>query len=94
MLPNCQFSCQDCENEADEVYVDPELCGTGEKSDCCDSHPSCAHWASVGECERNRNYMMLNCMLSCDSCITDPVARQLAKRLGQFWCRAQISFTL
>ncbi|RCN28425.1 shTK domain protein, partial [Ancylostoma caninum] len=96
MLPNCQFSCQDCENEPDEFSMDPELCGTGEKSGCCDFHPSCPHWASVCECKRNRNYMQLNCMLSCNTCITDPdpIAKQLAKRLGQFWCRAQISFTL
>ncbi|RCN50927.1 shTK domain protein [Ancylostoma caninum] len=95
MLPNCQFSCQDCENEPDEPFVDPELCGTGEKSDCCDFHASCPHWASVGECTRNRNYMHMNCMLSCNTCLTDPdpIVRQLAKRLGQFWCRAQTYFT-
>ncbi|EYC00648.1 hypothetical protein Y032_0114g454 [Ancylostoma ceylanicum] len=60
------------------------VCGTGAQSDCCDSHPSCPYWASVGECTRNRNYMQLNCMRSCDTCLKDPFARHLARRSGQF----------
>mmetsp|Transcript_13067 Transcript_13067/g.24006 ORF Transcript_13067/g.24006 Transcript_13067/m.24006 type:complete len:501 (+) Transcript_13067:57-1559(+) len=35
---------------------------------CEDKEPDCKGWASMGECEKNPNYMINNCAISCDSC--------------------------
>ncbi|EPB71949.1 shTK domain protein [Ancylostoma ceylanicum] len=45
-------------------------CGTGKDSRCCDKEPSCAVWASYGECDENPNYMLSKCKLSCHACRT------------------------
>lgn len=39
---------------------------------CPNNHPDCAYWASVGECERNPDYMLVNCMESCGACQGPP----------------------
>ena len=31
-----------------------------------DKHDSCTYWASVGECEKNKGYMIKNCEFSCN----------------------------
>jgi|Transcript_41620 hypothetical protein len=45
--------------------------GSGKRADrsCTDRHTSCAHWASVGECQKNRPYMGAICSESCGWCI-------------------------
>ena len=48
-------------NEDDELTEDDD-------ADCVDSNDSCQYWASIGECDKNPNYMLGNCELSCDSC--------------------------
>lgn len=30
-----------------------------------DNHASCAQWAAAGECNKNPNYMLANCQVSC-----------------------------
>jgi len=35
---------------------------------CVDLHPSCASWASQGECTHNPAYMLHNCKASCGHC--------------------------
>lgn len=35
---------------------------------CTDSDDNCKYWASVGECEKNPNYMLYNCRKSCNTC--------------------------
>eukprot|EP00962_Isochrysis_galbana_P008292 scaffold2267_cov112-Isochrysis_galbana.AAC.4 len=37
-------------------------------SDCLDTDPSCAEWASEGECDANPEYMKTSCPVSCDAC--------------------------
>ena len=37
-------------------------------SQCADRHDQCKGFASVGECERNPGWMVINCPRSCDSC--------------------------
>ncbi|KAI8485971.1 hypothetical protein Bbelb_362920 [Branchiostoma belcheri] len=37
-------------------------------SACKDEHLSCPHWANIGECDVNPNYMLVNCRLSCGIC--------------------------
>ena len=39
-------------------------------SDCADRNAACAYWASVGECNKNPNYMRVNCKRACASCWT------------------------
>ena len=39
--------------------------------DCQDSNENCSYWASVGECDANPGYMLVNCKMSCDQCSTD-----------------------
>ncbi|KAI8511720.1 hypothetical protein Bbelb_108200 [Branchiostoma belcheri] len=38
------------------------------RTDCSDSSPHCAYWASIGECESTPGYMLPNCPLSCGHC--------------------------
>lgn len=35
---------------------------------CDDKHDSCVHWASIGECENNPQYMLTNCLKACVKC--------------------------
>ena len=35
---------------------------------CVDNNDQCHGWASIGECEKNPNYMLNNCKLSCNVC--------------------------
>ena len=35
---------------------------------CSDSEPSCAAWATSGECAKNRDYMSQNCRKACGLC--------------------------
>lgn len=42
------------------------------KSGCSDSHENCGEWADIGECEKNRGYMMENCAQSCGLCDGKP----------------------
>ncbi|CAH1257391.1 ASTL [Branchiostoma lanceolatum] len=35
---------------------------------CEDEHASCSHWADIGECQANPNYMLNHCQLSCGVC--------------------------
>ncbi|XP_065060849.1 zinc metalloproteinase nas-15-like isoform X2 [Rhopilema esculentum] len=35
---------------------------------CVDNHSYCSYWASIGECQKNPNYMLTNCKKSCQRC--------------------------
>ena len=35
---------------------------------CLDTNPKCVEWARLGECEHAREYMNLNCKMSCHLC--------------------------
>ncbi|XP_066288084.1 prolyl 4-hydroxylase subunit alpha-3-like [Branchiostoma lanceolatum] len=35
---------------------------------CEDKNPSCPQWASMGECDANREFMLVSCRLSCGVC--------------------------
>ncbi|RCN30618.1 shTK domain protein [Ancylostoma caninum] len=71
MLPNCQLSCHNCKTDSNKPATRTSLCGTGNERNCCDKDPSCAQWASNGECSRNPEWMLSNCQLSCHNCKTD-----------------------
>lgn len=44
----------------------------GVRSDAIpDKHKDCQHWAEVGECDNNPNYMQGNCATSCEKVTTD-----------------------
>eukprot|EP00549_Striatella_unipunctata_P007896 CAMPEP_0118724462 /NCGR_PEP_ID=MMETSP0800-20121206/32590_1 /TAXON_ID=210618 ORGANISM="Striatella unipunctata, Strain CCMP2910" /NCGR_SAMPLE_ID=MMETSP0800 /ASSEMBLY_ACC=CAM_ASM_000638 /LENGTH=470 /DNA_ID=CAMNT_0006633037 /DNA_START=34 /DNA_END=1446 /DNA_ORIENTATION=- len=38
------------------------------REECKNRHELCAFWAVLGECEKNPNYMLLNCAPSCQTC--------------------------
>jgi|LakMenEpi03Aug12_release.lakeMendotaPanAssembly.Ray.scaffolds.fasta_scaffold32677_4 hypothetical protein len=42
-------------------------CGTGTIQRTPDSNKSCEYWASIGECNKNPNYMLQNCTTSCNN---------------------------
>jgi len=43
---------------------------------CDDVNDSCPHWASIGECEANKGYMVVECARSCRTChLRDPKVR-------------------
>ena len=48
--------------------------------ECEDSVPSCVGWAATGECERNQNYMRLECRRSCGVCKMPSAEDVLAER--------------
>ena len=35
---------------------------------CTNNHEDCEYWASIGGCGDNPEYMLNNCMSSCDTC--------------------------
>mmetsp|Transcript_13538 Transcript_13538/g.24526 ORF Transcript_13538/g.24526 Transcript_13538/m.24526 type:complete len:153 (-) Transcript_13538:1755-2213(-) len=39
------------------------------RENCNNSNELCAFWASVGECETNRSFMLKKCALSCRLCL-------------------------
>ena len=44
------------------------LLSGGGGGSCTDSNPSCASWASRGECQSNPKYMLKSCKKSCNAC--------------------------
>ncbi|XP_038073164.1 uncharacterized protein LOC119741479 [Patiria miniata] len=38
------------------------------EANCTDSHSSCEHWASIGECTANPSWMEARCQKSCHTC--------------------------
>lgn len=40
----------------------------GEPGMCDNMHTSCDHWASVGECDKNPDYMAASCARACGKC--------------------------
>ncbi|XP_033642569.1 high choriolytic enzyme 1-like [Asterias rubens] len=42
--------------------------GTTPTNNCVDNNVNCGYWARVGECQRNPNYMNVNCRRSCRIC--------------------------
>lgn len=39
-----------------------------DNDECQDENEKCAQWAAKGECEKNPNYMMISCKMSCLAC--------------------------
>jgi hypothetical protein len=37
------------------------------KVEAIDQNNDCSHWASIGECDKNPNYMLPNCTKSCNN---------------------------
>ena len=42
--------------------------GGGKNEDCKDDNAQCTTWAGRGECNKNPNYMLVSCKLSCKQC--------------------------
>jgi len=63
---------ENIENEDDD-YTDYEEVEEleDEKDACIDQEKECQYWGSIGECEKNRSYMLRFCPVSCDSCSQD-----------------------
>ncbi|KAL3798259.1 hypothetical protein HJC23_000173 [Cyclotella cryptica] len=54
-------------------YFDQEVMSRSEyehvRGSCRNEHELCAFWASVGECESNRVFMLQNCAAACRLCL-------------------------
>jgi len=59
-----------------------------ELTKCKDTHEECEHWASLGECDANPNYMRVNCARSCNSCpkrrVISAEEKELLERVSKF----------
>ncbi|CAL8095466.1 unnamed protein product [Orchesella dallaii] len=53
------------ESSSASVSTTTPLPDTGK---CTDNHKDCQRWASSGECQKNPNWMMVNCKYSCNQC--------------------------
>ncbi len=43
---------------------------------CQDRNTECGYWASIGECQKNEPYMLVQCKRSCSQCPIDPILIQ------------------
>ncbi|CAD5212435.1 unnamed protein product [Bursaphelenchus okinawaensis] len=51
---------------------------------CADKHDLCKFWSSIGECESNKDWMAINCKISCDKCNGSTICID-RHRLCSFW---------
>ena len=74
--------------------IEPEDEEAEELTNCEDTERECKYWASLGECDKNPNYMRVNCALSCDSCpkqrVISSEERQLLERVSKFGERQRV----
>ncbi len=50
-------------------FTEVESSGVEEQEETCsDSHDLCKFWSTIGECETNKDWMSINCKVSCDVC--------------------------
>ncbi|KAL3827323.1 hypothetical protein ACHAXA_005069 [Cyclostephanos tholiformis] len=54
--------------DADGSSPPGETTGILLRSECVDKEPRCPGWAAEGECDKNPDYMLLDCAVSCNSC--------------------------
>ena len=83
MKEYCPVACNYCEDGDDElvIEVDVELEERDDHPKCLDRELRCPYWASVGECQKNPNYMELHCAQSCGTC--DKAVPQIQRRRQQ-----------
>ena len=62
-----------------ELYL--EL-GTNPNHQCSDKNKDCGYWAKIGECNKNPDYMLTSCEVSCGSCHTKAFG---IIKSGQYW---------
>jgi len=60
--PTDDESCKNEEQQQNEERVPPR------PPPCLDTNPKCEEWARRGECEHAREYMHVNCKMSCHLC--------------------------
>jgi len=51
---------------------------------CGDLNMNCRYWASIGQCESNPGFMLINCRESCDACGPDPDCSDRNENCG-YW---------
>ncbi|XP_039255044.2 uncharacterized protein LOC120331930 [Styela clava] len=71
MLIICKKSCKVCTTKppgTTKPSTTTKQTTTGTNKPCIDENDSCARWASMGECEKNPDYMKDKCRKSCNSC--------------------------
>lgn len=49
-----------------KVLVDDKYSSV--RKDCLNRSPNCVFWASIGECEKTRDYMVVQCAPACQTC--------------------------
>lgn len=50
-----------------EVYAKPEYAAV--RDTCKNENPLCVFWVSIGECDRNRSFMIEKCTAACRLCL-------------------------
>ena len=60
-----------------EVFVDVKY--EKVRQECKNRHSQCAFWAGIGECEKNKSYMKVQCSAACKSCLLVDVNNRCPK---------------
>jgi glutathione peroxidase-family protein len=50
-----------------------------------DNHESCSHWAAAGECVKNPGYMLVNCVKSCNTVVSQTNQQNLLPVASSFY---------
>mmetsp|Transcript_15600 Transcript_15600/g.26594 ORF Transcript_15600/g.26594 Transcript_15600/m.26594 type:complete len:471 (+) Transcript_15600:99-1511(+) len=84
----CSANDESCAADNGHIEVEEEL------TECKDTNEECEHWASLGECDANPNYMQANCALSCNSCpkqrVISAEERKLVEDVSNFGERQRV----
>jgi len=59
MLTDCRKTCKLCRH----LKVVDEVVG-----ECADKNPECGRWAKMGECSKNKRFMLSSCSRACEVC--------------------------
>lgn len=84
LLTECPKTCRSCSHQ--------QLIGG--LLECRDTKDECAHWASLGECENNRRFMLSGCSRSCNVCQAKRVGCQRRNSVPGLRSPAGLSNTL
>jgi hypothetical protein len=79
MLTNCKLSCGKCQAPTSTTTSPSSTAMPPASKKCEDKDVQCPTWSSMGECETNPSWMLVNCELSCGVCQAPTTASPIAQ---------------